>query len=234
MMLREPCVHPPQVASWLVDLFAPEEQAESITGDLLEEFSDLASKSGVAFARRWYWRQSVRTIVHLMGTGFRFAPWRIAGAVVGGFLLYWFGAGKIEQVVVAVVDFRRQPHVTPYYTWPQVQARMFWVKYGVLAGYLLLSFFIGCIVAIAVKGREMVAAITLGLVLWVPQAAWFFAWSAKHGYAFLPLQLIIALGVSIMTVTGGGIVRKSRSAGRASVSSSRLTGNLGAGPPLPQ
>ncbi len=55
-------VQPPRIAVWLVDLFTPDKQAESIPGDLLEEFSDLASKSGVAFARRWYWRHSVKTI----------------------------------------------------------------------------------------------------------------------------------------------------------------------------
>lgn len=210
MMSQASFVHPPRIASWLLDLFIPIEQTESITGDLLEEFSDLASKSGVAFARRWYWRQSVRTIAALIATGFRVAHWQIAGAVVGGFLLYFIGARRIEQTVVAVLNFRREPHVNPYYTWPQAQTRMFWIKYGVLAGHLLLSLFIGCVVAMAAKGREIVAAITLGVVLWVPQAAWFLVWSAKHGYAFLPLQLVIPLSVSIMTVTGGAIVRKSR------------------------
>jgi len=42
---------PPRGAVWLIELFTPYEQAESIPGDLLEEFSDLASKSGVAYAR---------------------------------------------------------------------------------------------------------------------------------------------------------------------------------------
>jgi hypothetical protein len=41
-------VQPPRVAAWLVDLFTPGEQAESILGDILEEFSDVATKSGVA------------------------------------------------------------------------------------------------------------------------------------------------------------------------------------------
>jgi hypothetical protein len=211
-MMSRTSFSPPRIATWLVDLFASDEQAESITGDLIEGFSEQASKSGLASARHWYWRQSAKTVAYLVGSGFCFAPWRIAGVVVGGFLLYWFGAGKIERAVVAVLDFRSQPHVTPYYTWPQAQARMFWLQYGVLAGHLLLSVFIGCIVAVAAKSREIVATMTLGLVLWVPQAAWFLVWSAKHGYALMPLQLILPLGVSIMIVMGGGIVRKKRSA----------------------
>lgn len=61
-------VQPPRIAAWLVDLFTPVKQAESIPGDLLEEFLDLTSKLGVARARRWYWRQSLKTIAHLIGT----------------------------------------------------------------------------------------------------------------------------------------------------------------------
>ena len=56
-------VHPPRVVSWFVDLFPPIEQTETIQGDLLEEFSGLVSTSGIDLARRWYWRQSVKTVV---------------------------------------------------------------------------------------------------------------------------------------------------------------------------
>jgi hypothetical protein len=59
-------VQPPPIAVWLLNLFALGEEAESIQGDLLEEFSLLASKSG---------------------SGFRTAPWITTAAVVGGFLL---------------------------------------------------------------------------------------------------------------------------------------------------
>ncbi|PYU25301.1 MAG: hypothetical protein DMG30_05885 [Acidobacteria bacterium] len=44
-------VRPARIAIWLVKLFASAEE-ESILGDLLEEYSNLALKSGVAFARR--------------------------------------------------------------------------------------------------------------------------------------------------------------------------------------
>jgi hypothetical protein len=62
-------------------------EAESIQDDLIEEFSLLASKSGVASARRWYWRQTMKTVPPLAGVGFRTAPWMTTAAVVGGFLL---------------------------------------------------------------------------------------------------------------------------------------------------
>jgi hypothetical protein len=75
MMSQARFVRPPRIALWLVDLFTPSEQAESIPGDLLEEFLELALKSGDAFARRWYWRQSVKTVAHLIATGFLVVPW---------------------------------------------------------------------------------------------------------------------------------------------------------------
>ena len=78
-MFRAPFVRPPRIAVWLVDLFTPNKQSESIPGDLLEEFSEHASKSGVASARRWYWRQSVKTVARLIATGFLVAPWLTAG-----------------------------------------------------------------------------------------------------------------------------------------------------------
>jgi hypothetical protein len=61
-MRSSPCLRPPRLAAWLVELFTSVEQAECILGDLAEEFSDLASRSGAVHARRWYWRQSLKTI----------------------------------------------------------------------------------------------------------------------------------------------------------------------------
>ena len=154
MVTKSSLIQPPRLAVWLVNLFTPYEQSNSILGDLLEEFSDLASKSGMAFARRWYWRQSVRTVAHLIGSGFRAGPWQIAGVVVVGFLLSFFCGGRLEEAVVAVLNFGRHPHDNPYYTWSQAQARIRLIVYGDLVGHFLLSLFIGCIVALAVKGRD--------------------------------------------------------------------------------
>jgi len=103
-MSRPEFVRPPRLASWLINLFTPVEDPESILGDLLEEFSELASKLGVAFARRWYWRQTIRTIAHLAGSGFRAAPWSTTAAVVGGFLLGKFVAGLPDKLLSSVTD----------------------------------------------------------------------------------------------------------------------------------
>jgi hypothetical protein len=95
---------PPRIAVWLIDLFTPYEQTESIPGDLLEEFTDLVSKSGVASARRWYWRQSVQTIPHLVATGLRVALWSVVCAVTVGVLLQWKGSAFPEKAVIAVLS----------------------------------------------------------------------------------------------------------------------------------
>jgi hypothetical protein len=98
-MSQSPFVRPRRIAGWFVDLFIPNEQAGSIPGELLEEFSNVASKSGLASARRWYWRQSAKTI--LIGTGFREASWLMIGTVLGGFLLLEFSTSNLQRMVLA-------------------------------------------------------------------------------------------------------------------------------------
>jgi hypothetical protein len=212
-MSQASLVQPPRVATWLVDLFTPGEHAESIPGDLLEEFSDLASKSGVASACRWYWRQTAKTIALLIGTGFRVAPWSIVGSVLGGYLLLALGASLPEQVIVAVLHLRRH-HVTPYYTWPQAQSYLFWLNSGIWIGRLLMPLFIGCIVAAAAKGREMVATMTLVLVWGAMTGAGILVSATRHWpeYAFQLPFWVAQFGSSSMIVMGGVIIRESRSA----------------------
>ncbi len=212
-MRQTSAARPPLIAAWLIELVTPHEQAESIPGDLLEEFSELASRSGLTSARRWYWRQSVKTITHLAGAGFRAAPWSIAGAAVMGYLLRWFSAGLPEQVIVGVLHFRRH-HVTPYYTWPQAQTYLLWLNSGIWIGHLLLSLFIGCFVAVVARGSEMVAATALGLLCGAMNGVGFLVLVARHSpeNAYLAPFLVHQFVGSIMIVIGGVIVRESRSA----------------------
>jgi hypothetical protein len=168
-------VQPPRVATWLVNLFTPTEEAESILGDLLEEYSHLASKSGVAFARSWYWRQTVKTIAHLIGTGFTVAPWSTAAAVVGGFLLHRFFSGLPDNVLSAVTD-----RYLVYWS-NHFEAYRFWATDGMLIAHLTASMFVGCMVALAAKGREMVATMTLGFIHCAMIGVAYVAWTVRHG-----------------------------------------------------
>jgi hypothetical protein len=161
-------VHPPRVASWFVDLFTPIEQTETIQGDLLEEFSGLVSTSGIDLARRWYWRQSVKTIAHLVGGGLRAAPWRIAVVVLGGYLLLSYSSMLPERVIVAVL--RLHPIDANYDHKNVVALWMFWIPLAIHSGSIIESMLVGCIVAMAIKGREMVTTSALGLVFLISRS----------------------------------------------------------------
>ncbi len=200
-------VRPPSFATWLVNLFTlPEE--ESIVGDLFEEFRQLASKSGVGFARRWYWRQTVKAIAHLFGAGFRVAPWSTSAAVVGGHFLGSFLHGLPDKVLSAVTDKYLAFWSTHF------QAYM-WVLNGMLITHLILSMFVGCIVAWAAKGREMVATMTLSLVLFGLAVPAYFALIAEHWPMDDALSwMLFQCSGPFAIVVGGMIVRTRRSTAR--------------------
>ena len=196
-------VSPPHIASWLVNLFTPAGEAESILGDLHEEFSGLASKSGVAHARRWYWRQTVKTIAHLFGTGFRVSPWSTAAAIVGGFLLQGFVSGLPDKVLSAATN-----SYLAYWT-AHFKIYMFFATDGMLIGHLVLSMLVGCAIALAAKGREMVATTMVASALCaLIGAAWM--WVATHG--LMDVGWILWSCVDpFAIVLGGAIVRLRRS-----------------------
>ncbi len=197
-------IQPPRMATWLVNLFTPAEEGESILGDLLEEFSYLASKSGVAFARRWYWRQAVKTIAHLAGTGFRVAPWSTTAVVVRGFLLLRFVSGLPERAIFAVLErYQVFDH--------HFDAYVFFATYGIATGHVIASMFVGCVVALAAKGREMVATTTLSLVLGALCGVAILvsvAWGRPLFVGSLPWQFADWVAI----VVGGAIIRMRRSA----------------------
>jgi hypothetical protein len=149
---------PPRLAAWLVDLFASADHAESLLGDLSEEFSDITSKSGVVCARRWYWRQAATTIADLSGVGFRLAPWSLAGALLLGFALRWFGSSLPERIIITILRAQR-PYSDLHY-----DLYVWLVTWGIpIAGVAEMTL-IGCIVAAVAKGREILATVVLGMV----------------------------------------------------------------------
>jgi hypothetical protein len=186
---------PPQIAGWLIYGMADAEQAETILGDLLEEFSDLASKSGFKSARRWYWRQTLSTIAHLFVTGFRSGiPWAIAGVIVGFFLLQAFLVGFIDRILLT-----------------QTSARFLWTRDAVFLWCFLVSFFIGCIVAAEAKGREIGATLTLSLIFDMCGAVLLLVWWGTDKHTFLVLPIITTFVGSILIFLSGAVVRQSRS-----------------------
>lgn len=204
MMHSAPNPHPPRIAEWLVELFAPAELAESILGDFHEEFSEIASNSGVISAHGWYWHQSVKTIFHLAGAAFRVAPWSLAGVVLFGFLLRGFTFTLSESLVVAILRTQRP------YSNHHVMAYMSFLFYGTLIAHILTSALIGCVMAFFAKGREAVVTVTLALIS-----------SALIGNALVRVAMRGSVDAAWMLwsftdplaiVCGGVIVREIRSA----------------------
>lgn len=215
MKSNTPGLRPPFIACWLIGLFTSDWHADAISGDLLEEFSGLAAKSGLSYARRWYWRQSMKTVLQLMGTGLLTAPWLIASTVIGGFLLLRFGFSLPEKLVVAVIELRRH-HVVPYYTQREMNAHVFWLNTGILIGYRLVSLLVGCIVAMVAKGREMVATLTLSFACFaLSVVAWFNVVRQLPEHAPPLVFLLTNLAGIILIPMGGVMVREvRRAAGR--------------------
>lgn len=159
MTFQSDFVQPPRIASFLLNLFTPADDEESIMGDLREELAHFSTTSGVAFASRWYWRQTVKTIGHLVGAGFRGAPWSTTAAIVGGIFLLHFVGGLPDEVLSAVTD-----RYLTYWS-NHFKAYMFWATDGMLIAHLILSMLVGCMVAVVARGREMVATMALSLIL---------------------------------------------------------------------
>lgn len=203
MTSRTYFVGPPHIAAWLVSLFTSAREAESILGDLLEEFLQVASKSSVSDARSWYWRQTVKTIAHLVSSGFFVAPWWTAAAVVGGLFLERFVCALPEKAIFAVlIRYRVFDH--------HLNAYLFFASTGIQIGRVVSSLLVGCIVALVAKGREMAATTILNLVLCGMVAVASFVWVSRGQY-FILWTLPWHAGGWLAIAVGGAIVRTRRS-----------------------
>jgi predicted permease len=54
---------PPRIAAWLVTVSTVEPDRQAVLGDLLEEFAALEHEFGAKQARRWFWRQTLGSLV---------------------------------------------------------------------------------------------------------------------------------------------------------------------------
>lgn len=205
-------VQPPFIPNHLVRLLVCGENAEAIAGDLAEEFAELVSKEGLEYARRWYWRQSAKTVADLTVATFRTAPWMMATTIVGGFLLLGFALSLPERMIDAVLDWHRH-RVIPYYTWPQMQSYLFWLNNAILEGRLIIAIPVGCIVALIAKRREMIATTVLGFLWATLYSMAFLVWFAKPAPWHPPVWFAIMTSFvyPLALVHGGIIVREARS-----------------------
>jgi hypothetical protein len=191
-----------RLAEWLLNLFAPLDEAESILGDLQEEFVQVRSNAGVKPARRWYRRQMRKTVAHLFLSGLRTSPLTWA-TVIGGLLLLRLTHSAPDWLLSELTD-----KYLAY--WSRHFAAYLWLLRVIWPAYLAASLFTGCMVALFAKGREMVATSTLGLILCVMMvvASVYLATSTGHFFSFWSLATAFSDPVAI--ILGGIIVRQHR------------------------
>ena len=208
---------PPRIAAWLLRLHTPADAEESILGDLLEEFSGLAVAPGRGFARSWYWRQTLKTIADAFGNALRAAPWLLLVTVVGGFWSIGFATRSSLHAMQVLLDAHRIYELHP-------DAYLFWMKFPMEMGRVIMCSVIGALVAFAAKRIEMVAVTILALVqivLFLAGAAVLIAGGRDWLHWFL--VMLPWNGLSFLaTLAGGAIVRtgRSRASARPSAASS--------------
>ncbi|MCP4723458.1 MAG: ABC transporter permease, partial [bacterium] len=59
---------PPRFAGWLMKRLSHQYHQRSVLGDLEEVYYEIAEDQGVKNARKWYWRQPLMSIKHLMNS----------------------------------------------------------------------------------------------------------------------------------------------------------------------
>jgi hypothetical protein len=204
-------IQPPRTAVWLLNLFSPTLFApaeNSILGDLLEEFSALASTRGVAAARSWYWRQVLKTIAHLTGHAFRTSPWLITAAVVSGFLLRRLFAPLPERAIFAVLErYQVFNHHFGVY--------LFFASTGIDIGHILVFLFVGSAVALGARKSEMAATMTLALIYGLMAIVGSVVGAGRTGDYALLWRLTWYFADSFAILIGGAIVRMRRSTAAA-------------------
>lgn len=196
---------PPQIAVRLLNLFTPDEQQEAIPGDLLEEFSDIVSKSGARSARSWFWRQTMVTIAHMLGYGFRSV--RVLTSVVTTGLLGIFGIWLNQKIVIAILyRYQIYLYIDPYW---------FWFVYAVVVGRFTIPLAMGFLAGFLAKGREMAATVALAFFFALEGAfeLWPFVMSLGrwNDYRFPRPMVAVILAttfISPIAIMIGGCIRR--------------------------
>jgi hypothetical protein len=203
MRAQPQLVQPPRIATWLVNLFTQEREAEAILGDLQEEFAQREKESGSATARCWYWREALKTIGDLTAAGLNDAPWSTAAAAIAGFLVDGF-AHRLPDRVLALLTDRYLAYWSNHFN-----AYVLCATDGMFMANVLASVFVGCVVALVMRQKEMIVTLLLAVVLGTLGMVTSLLWLAKTGDIWmLALQCADTLGI----VVGGIIVRTHNSA----------------------
>lgn len=206
---------PPHLAAWLITLFSPSKEAECVLGDLLEEYSHLCSHSGAAFARSWYWRQTLRAIANFAMASYHAKPWSTIAAILAGWLLIVFLNRLLSKAMNAATD-----KYLLYWS-NHFQLYMFLAGKVMLIGHLIASTLVGAVVGFAARGREMFATMTLSLALGAMAVIGCLITVLIGRHVFFGGMVWYFAGLCAIVV-GGAIVRMSRSRRQLGCSDAQL------------
>jgi hypothetical protein len=148
---------PPRAAAWLLGLFASGEEKELVLGDLSEEYFERALQVGRASARRWYWRQTLKSIPHFVGLSFRAAPVMTMVAVAAGFAFRRLMAPRIEPALFAFIERTQIPE-------HHFGAYRFLASTGIDIAHLFVFLMAGVLVAVIARRHAMAPAMVLSLI----------------------------------------------------------------------
>jgi hypothetical protein len=147
----------------MIQLFVPTGNTEVVLGDLLEEFAQRLSQSRPGQARRWLWRQALRTAAHLAWESVRVAPWSAAALVLGSLVAAAVADRAISGLAsLLLASVNAYDYLTAVWYWRAVDASRF-VVVPLALGW--------SVAAIARERGIVIIALTTGLLIAV------FAWN---------------------------------------------------------
>ena len=152
---------PPRfVESMLSALGATPEYRDLLIGDLAEELEIRARYDGEPAARRWYVREAVRSMPHLLGNGLRDTGIRAIGHLLGVVLTAWTFVAITFGTTLAIV-FK-----TVLAFWPEYRQIAYggpgWGAFVIVA--VSSSSFLGGLIAAALNRRApLTGAVALGV-----------------------------------------------------------------------
>ena len=68
--MKKKTANPPRLAEGLLRFCNRRDDSYSLIGDIQEEFTEIADSKGIRAARRWYWKQTLRSIPTLLKDSF--------------------------------------------------------------------------------------------------------------------------------------------------------------------
>jgi len=106
-------MNPGRVSQFLLFAFVGAAEAEFVAGDLAEEFASLANRRGPRVARRWYFRQVVRSILPLLTVRLRSGEFTRALLAAAGAVIPLAILDRLWSFVYSQIPLKESLHRDP-------------------------------------------------------------------------------------------------------------------------